>query len=125
MNQPNKSPQKQPAIIVDLDETLCTEFDVPIQSGVELLRRISQTEVEVHYVTARTAICSHGTEKFIQLHRLPGLGNIHYCPESLNSFEHKRRSHHSLNKEFEVPARSAIRLKKNRPRLQSAFPSSK
>jgi len=103
-NIPQKHREKQPAIIVDLDETLCTQFDVPVESGVAVLRRIDQIKLQVHYVTARTAICREGTERFVRAHRLPGIQNVHYCPESIDSREHKRRLHEALSREFEVIA---------------------
>lgn len=103
-NIPQNHLEKQPAIIVDLDETLCTQFDVPVQSGVEVLRRIDQFKLHVHYVTARTAICREATERFVRAHHLPGIQNVHYCPESIDSLKHKRRLHESLSREFEVIA---------------------
>ncbi len=103
-NLPQNHRQKQLAIIVDLDETLCTQFDVPVESGVAVLRRIDQSKLHVHYVTARTAICRAGTERFVRAYHLPGIQNVHYCPESIKSLEHKRRLHEALSRKFEVIA---------------------
>jgi len=73
------------AIIVDLDETLCTQFDVPVENGVGVLRRVDQLKLQVHYVTARTPVCRDATARFIAEHRLPGSQNVHYCPGSISS----------------------------------------
>ncbi len=106
--------EKQRAIIVDLDETLCTQFDVPIDAGVKVLQRIDESKLHVHYVTARTIVCREGTEKFIRVNRLPGARNVHYGPDSLSSFEHKRRLHESLSREFEVIASIGDSLEEQR-----------
>src|ERR1017187_9867315 len=57
VNLCQRSLEKQLAIIVDLDETLCAQFDVPVQAGVGVLRRVDQIKLQVHYVTARTTAC--------------------------------------------------------------------
>lgn len=97
-------PKKPLAIIVDLDETLCTQFDVPVEAGVGVLRRIDERKIQVHYVTARTAVCRDATERFVGVHRLPGSRNVHYCPMAIGSLDHKRRQHESLGREFDVIA---------------------
>ena len=97
-------PSDQLAVIVDLDETLCCQIDVPIEPGVAVLRRINETRLQVHYVTARTSFSRNITEKFLQRHRLPGGQNVHYCPTEITSLEHKRRLHQSLSQRFSVIA---------------------
>ena len=92
------------AIIVDLDETLCTQFDVPVAAGLAVLRRIDQHKIRVHYVTARTEQCRPATDVFVDVNGLPGRHNIHYCPISLTSLEHKRSQHQWLSQEFQVIA---------------------
>ena len=92
------------AIIVDIDETLCTQFDVPVESAISVLRRIDELKLEVHYVTARTSVCRVATEKFIRAYRLPGVQNVHYCPAGISSLEHKRMQHQSLGQELRVLA---------------------
>lgn len=94
----------QLAIIVDLDETLCTQFDVPVQAGVEVLQRADQLGIQVRYVTARTTICREATERFLAVNRLPGVQNVHFCPDSVTSAEHKRKQHELLSREFKVVA---------------------
>ena len=54
---------------MDLDETLCTQFDVRVECGTDVLRRIDWLTLEVRYVTARAVSCREGTEKLIQTHR--------------------------------------------------------
>lgn len=98
------APAKRLAVIVDLDETLCTGFDCPVRAGVELLARVDRARLTVHYVTARTAVSRDGTEKFIEDHRLPGWRNVHYCPNWQGSPEHKKQVHLRLAKEFRVLA---------------------
>ncbi len=92
------------AVIVDLDETPCTNFDLPILAGVELLRRIDRARVEVHYVTARTEVGRKGTESFLEEHRLPGWRNVHYCPNWQGSRRHKIEAHAKLAKHYRVIA---------------------
>ena len=92
------------AIIVDLDETLCTCFDVPVMAGVRVLRQIDEGKLQVHYVTARTTVCRLATEKFMEENRLPGAHNVHYCPAKTRSCDHKHNLHRSLGREFRVIA---------------------
>src|SRR5215831_13064008 len=94
----------QLAIIVDLDETLCTCFDVPVQVGIDVLNRIDETRIRVHYVTSRTTVCLAATERFLEEHQLPGAKNVHFCPIETRSYDHKRRLHNSLGQEFNVIA---------------------
>jgi phosphoglycolate phosphatase-like HAD superfamily hydrolase len=97
-------PAKACAIIVDLDETICTQFDQPIVIGVQLLQRLDRQKLAVHYVTARTDVSRRGTEQFLEEHRLPGWRNVHYSPTIIGSCEHKRRKHAELAREFQVLA---------------------
>ena len=92
------------AIIVDIDETICTQFDVPIKAALEVLQRIDERKVHVHYVTARPQVCGTATASFITVNRLPGVLNVRLCPSLLDSLEHKRREHELLKREFEVIA---------------------
>ena len=95
---------KRLAIVVDIDETICTQFDVPVNVGIELLKQIDDERLTVFYVTARTEICRVGTETFFATYDLPGQSNILFCPDSLDSFEHKRKQHEYLARNFEVVA---------------------
>lgn len=97
---------KQLALIVDLDldETLCTQINIAVEAGVEVLRRIDQLKIQVHYVTARTTISREATLMFLGEHRLPGRENVHYCPDRITSLEHKRRQHRVLSSRFNVIA---------------------
>jgi len=104
MNASGRSTEKQLAIVVDIDETICTQFDIPVKSGVGVLRRAGQLGLQVHYVTARTTTCRDATEEFMRAHRLPGNQNVHYCPIQLTSLEHKRRQHEWLSREFKIIA---------------------
>jgi acid phosphatase class B len=94
---------KPPAVIVDLDETLCTQFDVPVPAGVALLAALPRT-LTVHYVTARPEASRRGTEAFLLEYRLPGFRNLHFCPQWQSSREHKREANARLVKEFAVLA---------------------
>ena len=104
MDMSLSSPAKHLALIVDLDETLCAQIDVPVEAGVGVLRRIDELKLEVHYVTARTNICREATERFLREHRLPGSHNVHYCPDRITSLEHKQKQHESLSRRFHVVA---------------------
>lgn len=97
-------PAKQLAVIVDLDDTVCTGFDCPIRVAVEILVRIDRQRVAVHYVTARTVVSRDGTDRFIMEHRLPGWRNVHYCPKWDGTKAHKLRVHAKLAREYRVIA---------------------
>jgi ribonucleotide monophosphatase NagD (HAD superfamily) len=97
-------PPKPLALIVDLDETICTDFSVPILAAVEVLNRINRQKVIVHYVTARTNVSRDGTDRFIMEHKLPGWRNVHFCPEWLGSIRHKTEAHARLAREHQVIA---------------------
>jgi len=92
------------AIIVDIDETICTQFDVPIEVAVEVLQRIDERKLHVHYVTARPEVCGTATANFITADRLPGALNVWMCPDVLDSLAHKRKQHDLLKEKFEVIA---------------------
>jgi len=95
---------KQLAIIVDIDETLCTCFEVPVEAGIDTLSQIDEEKIQVHYVTSRTTVCVVTTERFLEEHRLPGAKNVHFCPIETRSYDHKRRLHNALAQEFNVIA---------------------
>jgi hypothetical protein len=97
-------PAKGLALIVDLDDTLCTNFECPIRSAVEVLVRVDRQKLTVHYVTARTEVSREGTDRFIQEHRLPGWRNVHYCPKWQGTKRHKAEIHSRLAKEHRVIA---------------------
>jgi phosphoglycolate phosphatase-like HAD superfamily hydrolase len=97
-------PAKRRAVIVDLDETVCEQFDVPIRAGVELLRRLDRAAVEVHYVTARTEVSRTGTERFFAEYLLPFGRNVHYSPTVIGSRDHKLALHLRLAREYHVLA---------------------
>src|SRR5262245_56270218 len=80
--------RRRPAIICDIDDTICTGFDLPILVACDVLRALHHS-VEVHYVTARPEECRAGTERFLQEQRLPGWRNLHLCPFWRSSREHK------------------------------------
>src|SRR5262249_31098410 len=77
---PNFISSRSMGLIADLDETVCTNFDLPIRSAVDVLTRLDRQKVHVHYVTARMDVSRAGTDRFIMEHRLPGWRNIHFCP---------------------------------------------
>jgi hypothetical protein len=61
-------PERRLAVIVDLDETLCCQLDVPVEPGVAVLHRINEARLQVHYVTSRTIVSRNVTEKFLRRH---------------------------------------------------------
>src|SRR5262249_44666059 len=93
--------QKTKAVICDLDETLCTEFDWPIVAGCRLLAEL-ESSIEVHYVTSRPETARAATERFLEENRLPGLKNLHFCPWPKSAREHKTDVIVRLAKEFTV-----------------------
>jgi hypothetical protein len=97
-------PQKRLALIVDLDDTVCTGFDCPIRKAVEVLVRLDRQKVEVHYITARTEVSRDGTDRFIMEQRLPGYRNVHYCPKWQGTKRHKAEVHARLAREYQVIA---------------------
>jgi phosphoglycolate phosphatase-like HAD superfamily hydrolase len=92
---------KRCAIICDLDDTLCVQFDCPLPAGVACLAALDRA-VEVHYVTARPEASRAGTEQFLVDHRLPGWRNVHYCPSWQSSRRHKAEVMARLAREYRV-----------------------
>ena len=87
------------AIICDIDDTICKQFDVPIPIACEVLRALSRT-ITVHYVTARPKEARKDTEEFMQVHRLPGWQNLYFCPSWQSSADHKKERMKELAKEW-------------------------
>jgi hypothetical protein len=92
---------KKRAIICDIDDTVCTQFDCPIPLAVQFLLALDRS-IEVHYVTARPEASRAGTEQFLADHRLPGWRKVHYCPSWQSSSRHKADVIARLAKEFNV-----------------------
>jgi hypothetical protein len=97
-------PAKRLALLVDLDETVCTSFLCPIAKAVEVLVRLDRQKIEVHYVTARTEVSREGTDRLIADNKLPGWRNVHFCPKWMASRRHKVEVHAKLAKEYQVIA---------------------
>lgn len=97
-------PTRRLALIVDLDDTVCTGFACPLRAALDVLLRVHRQKVEVHYVTARTELSRKGTDEFIAEHRLPGYRNVHYCPKWLGTKRHKTEVHAKLAREYQVIA---------------------
>ena len=97
-------PPKRLALIVDLDDTVCTGFACPLRAALDVLLRVHRQKVEVHYVTARTELSRKGTDEFIAEHRLPGYRNVHYCPKWQGTKRHKAEIHARLAREYQVIA---------------------
>lgn len=90
---------RQKAVVVDIDETICTQFDCPVSVACDTLRAIDRS-VAVHYVTARPEASRRGTDQFLSDHRLPGWKNVHYCPNWKSSLRHKTEILQALAKEY-------------------------
>ncbi|MCE9566933.1 MAG: HAD family hydrolase [Planctomycetes bacterium] len=97
-------PPKQLALIVDLDDTVCTAFACPISIALDVLRKLDRQRVAVHYVTARPEMSRAGTERFFEEHRLPGFRNLHLCPGYYGSLKHKKDKHVTIAREHRVIA---------------------
>jgi predicted secreted acid phosphatase len=97
-------PAKRLALIVDLDDTVCTGFACPLRAALDVLSRVHRQKVEVHYVTARTELSRKGTDEFIAEHKLPGYRNVHYCPKWQGTKRHKTEVHARLAREYQVIA---------------------
>jgi hypothetical protein len=97
-------PARRLALIVDLDDTVCTGFACPLRVALDVLVRIHRQRVEVHYVTARTEVSRVGTDAFIADYRLPGYRNVHYCPKWQGTKRHKVELHAKLAREYQVIA---------------------
>ena len=98
------APAKRLALIVDLDDTVCTGFACPLRAALDVLLRVHRQRVEVHYITARTEVSRKGTDEFIAEHRLPGYRNVHYCPKWQGTKRHKAEVHARLAREYQVIA---------------------
>jgi hypothetical protein len=92
---------RTPAIICDIDDTLCTLFDQPILTACRWLAQLDRS-IEVHYVTARPEASRKGTEKFLADQRLPGWRNIHFCPDWQSSRTHKTEVMARLARQYAV-----------------------
>ncbi len=97
-------PPKRLALIVDLDDTVCTGFACPLRAALDVLSRLHRQKVEVHYATARTEVSRRGTDDFLAEYRLPGHRNVHYCPNWKSSRRHKAEVHATLAREYRVIA---------------------
>lgn len=97
-------PAKRLALIVDLDDTVCTSFACPLRAALDVLLRVHRQRVEVHYVTARGDISRAGTDEFIAEYKLPGYRNVHYCPKWQGTKRHKAEAHARLAREYQVIA---------------------
>jgi hypothetical protein len=92
---------KARAIICDIDDTICTQFDRPIPAAIRFLLALDRS-IEVHYVTARPEASRAGTERFLSDHRLPGWRKVYYCPNWQSSSRHKAEVIARLAKEYDV-----------------------
>jgi phosphoglycolate phosphatase-like HAD superfamily hydrolase len=92
---------KTRAIICDIDDTLCTGFDLPILAAVQFLAALDRA-IDVHYVTARPEASREGTERFLADHRLPGWRNLYFCPTWQSSRTHKTEVMARLAKQYQV-----------------------
>lgn len=98
------APAKRLALIVDLDDTVCTGFACPLRAALNVLVRLNRQKVEVHYVTARTEVSRQGTDDFLAEYRLPGYRNVHYCPNWKGAKRHKAEVHAKLAREYQIIA---------------------
>jgi len=89
------------AIICDIDDTICSGFDVPFPNAIDVLRAIDRS-IEVHYVTARPEASRAGTERFLQEQGLPGWRNLHFCPSWQSSCVHKSETIARLARQYRV-----------------------
>jgi predicted secreted acid phosphatase len=89
------------AIICDIDDTICVQFDQPIVAAIQFLAALDRA-IEVHYVTARPEASRKGTEEFLCDNRLPGWRNLHFCPTWQASREHKTAVMTKLAKQYHV-----------------------
>jgi phosphoglycolate phosphatase-like HAD superfamily hydrolase len=106
MNRPHLPDWLRPrpkarAVICDIDDTLCTQFDRPILAACKLLAALDRS-IEVHYVTARPEASRRGTEQFLADQRLPGWRNLHFCPAWKSSRAHKAEVMARLARHYQV-----------------------
>lgn len=96
-----KARPKTPAVVCDLDDTLCAQFDQPILAAVKAVVS-GERAIQVHYVTARPEASRAGTERFLADHNLPGWKNLHFCPNHKSTRTHKADVIARLAKECHV-----------------------
>jgi phosphoglycolate phosphatase-like HAD superfamily hydrolase len=89
-------------VICDIDETICTEFDRPVQPGVALLQRLSKKQVEIHYLTARPEETRDATVAFLMQNRLPFARNLYLCPRWKGSQRHKKEVTDKIRREARI-----------------------
>lgn len=92
---------KTRAVICDIDDTLCTQFDQPILTACKVLAALDRS-IEVHYVTARPETSRRGTEQFLADQRLPGWRNLYFCPSWQSSRTHKAEVMARLARQYRV-----------------------
>jgi predicted secreted acid phosphatase len=77
-----------PVLFCDIDETICTEFNCPVEPAVRVLRRLKGA-VEVFYVSARPQASRGSTQNFLEKQGLPTTKNLHLCPDGWSTLRHK------------------------------------
>jgi phosphoglycolate phosphatase-like HAD superfamily hydrolase len=92
---------KTRAVICDIDDTLCVQFDRPILAACRFLAQLDRA-IEVHYVTARPEAARKGTEQFLADQRLPGWRNLYFCPTWQSSRAHKTEVMARLSRQYAV-----------------------
>ncbi|MEW6209766.1 MAG: hypothetical protein AB1631_15490, partial [Acidobacteriota bacterium] len=95
--------KKTKAIVCDIDDTILKSFDQPIESACRILGALDRA-IEVHFVTSRPESSRANTEAFIEANRLPGIRNLHFCPNWKSSRDHKAHIISELAKEFDIVA---------------------
>lgn len=89
------------AIICDIDDTICRQLDVAISCALSVLQALD-SEIVVHYVTARPELARKITVEFLLEQRLPGWKNLHLCPNWQSTLQHKTETMTKIAKEHQV-----------------------
>jgi hypothetical protein len=96
----SKEPRSR-AVICDIDETLCTFFNLPVALACRVLTQLDPA-IAVHYVTARPEELRPETERFLREQRLPCCQNLHLCPPWTGTRSHKTSVMQRLAREYDV-----------------------
>ncbi|HAA54030.1 MAG TPA: hypothetical protein DCE42_04710 [Myxococcales bacterium] len=92
---------KQPAIVCDIDETLCTQFDHPIVPAIRLLRQLAPPIILL-YLTARPEGTKDATVSFLEAQHMPFVQHLYLCPHWQSTTQHKCAKMRSFAKEYNV-----------------------
>jgi predicted secreted acid phosphatase len=92
---------KPKTLICDIDETLCTQFDQPIEEALTTIEQLPKG-FPIHYVTARPESAKEPTIEFLERCGLPTPERLYLCPNWSSTLRHKCRVFQDIAQEYDV-----------------------